>query len=183
MAETEDKKPEGETPEGTPAEGAGEESPQKSKLPLILAGVGILVAGGGGGAFWYIKHAKHGEDAAVEQKKKEAAAQKFDPKTVAYFDLPELFVNLRTSKGKVNFLKLNISLELKDKADEEKIKPFKTRIVDTFQLYLRELDVEDLKGSAGLFRMRTELLDRVNELVAPMDLKVNDVMYTNILVQ
>ena len=32
------------------------------------------------------------------------------------------------------------------------------RIVDNFQIYLRELRLEDLRGSAGIYRLREELL-------------------------
>ena len=55
------------------------------------------------------------------------------------------------------------------------------RIVDNFQVYLRELRVEDLKGSAGMYRLREELLKRVNVAVAPV--KVNDVLFKEMLVQ
>ena len=54
-------------------------------------------------------------------------------------------------------------------------------IVDSFQVYLRELRVADLKGSAGIYRLREDLLRRVNEAAQPV--KINDVLFKEILVQ
>ena len=48
------------------------------------------------------------------------------------------------------------------------------RMVDQFQAYLRELRVDDLKGSAGVLRLKEELLRRVNVAAAPY--KVRDVL-------
>ena len=55
------------------------------------------------------------------------------------------------------------------------------RVVDNFQVYLRELRVEDLNGSAGLYRLKEELLVRVNTAIKPH--KVNDVLFREMLVQ
>ena len=55
------------------------------------------------------------------------------------------------------------------------------RIMDNFQVYLRELRIEDLKGSAGMYRLREELLTRVNAAAAPA--KIQDVLFKEILVQ
>ena len=55
------------------------------------------------------------------------------------------------------------------------------RIIDNFQIYLRELRVEDLRGSDGIYRLREELLARVNAAVAPV--KVTDVLFKEMLVQ
>jgi flagellar protein FliL len=55
------------------------------------------------------------------------------------------------------------------------------RIIDNFQVYLRELRVEDLRGSGGIYRLREELLTRVNAATAPA--KVVDVLFKEMLVQ
>ena len=49
------------------------------------------------------------------------------------------------------------------------------RIVDQFQTYLRELRVRDLRGSGGIYRMQAELLWRVNQAAAPIEVK--DVLF------
>jgi len=55
------------------------------------------------------------------------------------------------------------------------------RILDNFQVYLRELRLDDLKGSAGMYRLREELLLRVNAAVQPVQVK--DVLFREMLVQ
>ena len=47
--------------------------------------------------------------------------------------------------------------------------------------YLRELRLEDLQGAAGVYRLREELLVRVNQAVRPA--KVNDVLFKDMLIQ
>ena len=55
------------------------------------------------------------------------------------------------------------------------------RVIDNFQTYLRELRIDDLKGSAGMYRLREELLVRVNAAAAPA--KITDVLFKEMLVQ
>ncbi|MDY0241246.1 MAG: flagellar basal body-associated FliL family protein, partial [Rhodospirillaceae bacterium] len=82
---------------------------------------------------------------------------------------------------KQNFLKIRVSLELKNALDVSRIEQVIPRIIDNFQVYLRELRIEDLQGSAGMLRLREELLARVNAAVAPAT--VNDILFKEILVQ
>ena len=66
---------------------------------------------------------------------------------------------------------------------EEKtgIQALMPRIVDQFQGYLRELRIDDLKGSAGVLRLKEELLRRVNVAAAPY--RVRDVLLKEMIVQ
>ena len=54
-------------------------------------------------------------------------------------------------------------------------------IRDSFQTYLRELRLDDLRGSAGMYRLREELLTRINVAVQPS--KVSAVLFKEMLVQ
>jgi flagellar FliL protein len=65
-----------------------------------------------------------------------------------------------------------------DVAAVEKVLP---RVVDQFQTYLRELRVQDLRGSKGMYRLQMELLSRVNAAAAPTQVK--DVLFQEILIQ
>ena len=55
------------------------------------------------------------------------------------------------------------------------------RVVDQLQTYLRELRVEDLSGSASMFRLKEEIIRRVNLAVEPV--KVKDVLFREMIVQ
>ena len=91
------------------------------------------------------------------------------PKPLVFFDLPDFLVNLNSGGAKkASFLKLSVSLELEKQEDTARLQAVMPRIVDNFQIYLRELRIEDLRGSGGIYRLREELLARVNAAVAPV---------------
>lgn len=99
-----------------------------------------------------------------------------------FVDVPEILVNLATSGDKPAYLKLSISLELKGGDEAAKaLEPVMPRVVDQFQTYLRELRVEDLSGSAGMFRLKEELLRRINMATEPVQIK--DVLFKEMIVQ
>jgi flagellar FliL protein len=98
-----------------------------------------------------------------------------------FYDMPEMLVNLNTPGRKSTYLKIRISLELQDPADVQRIELMMPRIIDNFQVYLRELRIDDLKGSAGMYRLRRELLTRVAAAAAPA--QISDVLFKEMLVQ
>jgi flagellar FliL protein len=137
-------------------------------LALILIGAGLYFTG-------MLNRFIGGADKSAGQEEKKA------PKEAVFFDLPDLLVNLNSTGKKANFLKMSISLELESALDLPKLQTVLPRIIDNFQVYLRELRVEDLKGSGGMYRLREELLLRVNAAVAPA--RINDVLFKEMLVQ
>ena len=98
-----------------------------------------------------------------------------------YWDLPDILVNLRTDGPRPQFLKISISLELDRPEDRAAIERVMPRVTDTFQVYLRELRADQLQGSAGLIRLREELLSRINAAVRPA--RVKDVLFKEMLIQ
>src|SRR5215472_7580397 len=108
--------------------------------------------------------AEDGAEAAKEEKAK--------PKETVYYDHPDMLVNLNGVGKKANFLKLAISLELENQLDVARLQAVMPRIIDNFQVYLRELRPD---------RLREELLLRVNAAAAPA--KIVDVLFKEMLVQ
>ena len=164
------------------AEGAGAEGEQPKKKfagkTLILFVVApLLVLGGGGAGAYFMFFAKKPGDAQQEEAKEE----KKPPKPMVFYNLPELLVNLSGQGRRSSFLKISLSLELDDANDIPRIEAVLPRIVNAFQTYLREMRPEDLRGSAGLYRLREELLARVNTSAQPA--KVNDVLFKEMLIQ
>ncbi len=98
-----------------------------------------------------------------------------------FYDLPDITVNLNTGERRTHFLRISVSLELNSPDDVGFVEQVLPRIIDNFQVYLRELELRDLQGSAGLFRLREELLRRVNQAAAPA--VVRDVLFREMLVQ
>lgn len=145
------------------------------KIVMIAAPVLLLLIGGGVGAVMFMGGEESEEVAKVEKKEPE------EPKQLIFYEVPDLMVNLNDTGRKSTFLKLSISLEVDRASTATTLETQLPRIIDNFQLYLRQLRLEDLSGSAGMFRLKEELLRRVNQTVAPA--KVNDVLFKEILVQ
>ena len=146
------------------------------KKIVLLFILPLLLIGGAAGLYFSGLLGGESEPAAPVA----AENQPLSSKTV-FFDLPEMLVNLNSSGRRPNFLKMRVSLELASDKDIERLRNLSPRIIDTFQVYLRELRVEDLRGSAGVYRLREELLARVNAAVRPA--QVRDVLFRDMLVQ
>lgn len=98
-----------------------------------------------------------------------------------FYDMEEFIANLNVGSKTPSFLKMTVSLELQGESQIPVVESKMPRIRDSFQVYLRELRQEDLQGSAGLYRLREELLLRINKIVYPA--KINDILFKEILVQ
>lgn len=162
------------------AEGEQEGSSRKKlsgkKLVLFIV-LPIFVAGAGAAGVYYSGLAD--TYLGIEKTAGEEEAVVF--KKAVFFDLPEMLVNLNSSGRRTNFLKINISLELEEESDIQNLESLMPRIVDGFQIYLRELRVDDLRGSAGMYRLREDLLRRINEVAKPI--RINDILFKEMLIQ
>ena len=179
VAEVDAKAPEEEDEEsGEQAGGKTGLFAGKKKL-LLFVGVPLLllIVGGAGAYFGGLLDSLLGTGETAGAEHEEPAR----PLNAIFYDLPEMLVNLNSTGRKNNYLKLTISLELDDPASIPVIEAVMPRIIDNFQVYLRELRIEDLRGSAGLARLREELLTRINVAVRPA--KVSDVLFREMLIQ
>jgi flagellar FliL protein len=164
------------------AEAPSKKKMSGKKLTLFVALPLVLLIGGGAAAYMtgMVGGGETADDhASVAKEEGAASAAKSGP--AVFYDLPELLVNLNSNGRRTSFLKLQVSLEIGDAQDKAKLDAMRPRIVDGFQVYLRELRIEDLRGSSGMYRLREELLARVNTAVAPA--KVKDVLFKEVLVQ
>ncbi|WP_420566464.1 flagellar basal body-associated FliL family protein [Thalassobaculum sp.] len=169
-------------------DGAGE-GPEKKRVSgkrlIIFAAVIVLfLVGGGVGAAFMLGLFGGSEPPPAEATEGEAAPAAAPPPQASrafFFEVPDLIVNLNTNGRKSTFLKIKIALELEGPQDTDRINEVLPRIVDNFQVYLRELRVDDLNGSAGMYRLREELLRRVNLAARPV--RVRDVLFKEMLVQ
>ena len=148
------------------------------KLVLFIILPILLLIGGAAGA--YFAGLLDPIMGATEPEAEKVEIAPVDTRAV-FFDLPQMLVNLNTGGRKNNYLKISISLELTQETDRAELTNLLPRVVDNFQVYLRELRVEDLRGSAGVQRLREELLMRVNAAVHPIE--VRDVLFKEMLVQ
>ena len=173
--------------EGAEGEGEGGEKKGKKKLLFIIIGAvvvllivaGVLLSGVLGGGDDKAKHegAKQEEGKAKEGKEGQAAG----PVKPIYYELPQFLVNLNSNTGHVSFLKMSVTLELRDAEAVPIMDANKPRVMDTFNTYLRELRPSDIQGSAGIYRLRDELLKRLNGTIE--EGLVKDILFSEIIVQ
>jgi flagellar FliL protein len=168
--------------DGDDSAGGGSSEPKKrfgKKFLLIACGGGLalLLAAGAGAYFFFFSGAQPtGTKTAMS-----ATGTPLVAPQVAYYDVPDIVVNIESADGTPAYLKLSVALEL-DSADEKPgIQALMPRVVDQFQGYLRELRIDDLHGSAGVVRLKEELLRRITVAAAPFP--VRDVLLKEMIIQ
>jgi flagellar protein FliL len=202
-----DTEAEGATP---PAEGEGGEAvegaegaPAKKKMSgkkliLFIVLPAVLVLGGGGAAAFLLlkpggeQHASaegdhgkakggHGEAEPAEAVPGPNGTMISHGEDVVFVELPEMLVNIQGPDGRPAYLKLKLTLEAADDETVAALTEQVPRVSDQFNGFLRELRTDDLSGSAGAYRLRLELLRRVNLTIAPK--QINAVLIEEMLVQ
>lgn len=166
-------------PDTGDAEGAaGEAAPKggKKKLIMIVGGVVVLAALGGGGWFFFLNKPSQAQIEAAEKAKNAK-------KPVVFVEMKDMLIGITAGpqQERAPVIKIKVVLEIADPKVSEEIKPLLPRVEDAFQVFMRELRPSDLEGSAGMYRLKEELLRRVNVTVHPA--KVDAVLFKELLVQ
>jgi flagellar FliL protein len=177
-------------------EGEGKKKFSGKKLILFIVLPAILVLGGGGGAAYFLlfknapteqAEAEHGKakgghgEVAAEPVPGPNGTMITQGEGVVFVALPEMLVNITNVDGRPAFLKLRLTLEAPDDETVAALTPQVPRVTDQFNGFLREMRTDDLSGSAGAYRLRLELLRRVNLVIAPA--QINAVLIEEMLVQ
>ena len=168
----------------SPGEAKAGEAKKGGKKKLIIIVVVALVAVGAGGWFsGLIPGLLHGkehenESAAAASEGHEGAAAASAP---IFVDIPDIIANLNNGGRRAAYIKLKAKLELARKEDVATVLAAMPRVTDLFQGYLREMRPEEMRSSAGTYRLREELIARTNIAAAPA--KVIDVLFVELLVQ
>lgn len=98
-----------------------------------------------------------------------------------FVDVPDIVSNLDTGSRHASFIKLHAKLEIAHATDAGVLQADLPRILDVFQSYLRSTRPEELRGGEGTYRLREALMNRVDAVVAPVQL--TDILFTEVLVQ
>ncbi len=165
-----------------PAEAAVPPAPGGGRRKLLLLAVPAVLAAVGAG-LWFggvLPPLLHPGKTAVPAHPADQAAVPATAKPAVYVDLPEIVANLNAGR-RSSFIKLHARLEIGRAEDAPAIQAAMPRLLDLFQTYLREMHPEELRGSAGTWRLREELIARANIAAAPA--RVVDVLFTEMLIQ
>jgi len=137
---------------------AQEAEPKKrSKLPLLIGFVLALVGGGGG--FFAVKS---GMILSSPDDKTQAETTVEEPDAlpdVVFLPVDPLVVSLgRNSRN--DYLRFRAQLEVHSKFQGE-VTSIMPRVVDVLNGYLRAVDIRDLEDPSALFRLRAQMLRRI----------------------
>lgn len=181
--------------EGQGNEGGDEVKKAAKKKMFIIIGIVLLLVLGGAGVFFsgilggkkedaaaeHTEGGEHAEKTAEGEGHSEKAGENDPLNKKLYLNIGEFLVNLNVSGKQASFLKMTTTLEVIGEENKKAVEENLPRIKDAFQTYLRELRADDLKGSAGVFRLREALLLRVNKVLAPA--QVSDILFEELIVQ
>ncbi len=170
-------------------EGAAAAKAGKGKLLLIVAAALLVLLAGGGAAAWFSGLLGNAESATGDDAHDTRSAEHGihaegaagDPLAIVFVDMPDLIVNLQSDAPRMRFLKLRVALEVAGEQTAETVRQLMPRVMDSFQSYLRALTVDEVRGAAGMQRLKEELIARVNLAIEPT--QVSAVLLKEMLVQ
>lgn len=149
-------------------------------IPVILCLLGLAAYFGG-----FIPSKDEDSNSATAQITKrasqKAAKGAVDDGVRLVIELDEFIVNLRVNGSQPRFLKMRMALQYVGSNNTANLQKSMPVIRDRIIVYLRELRAEDLHGAEGMYRVKSELLVRLNKLLYPIP--VQDIYFKEILVQ
>ncbi|MBF0110255.1 MAG: flagellar basal body-associated FliL family protein [Magnetococcales bacterium] len=149
-------------------------------IKIILLVVGLLVGAGGG---FFIGKGM-GEKAAQEAQQLEPAAETVnkDPNSMVgeMYKLEPFVVNLSEPRGN-RYLKASIELEMDTEALKAELERRKAQLRDTVLQLLTSKSSQELQAMEGKFRLRDELLSRINAML--VNGTVTRVYFTEFVIQ
>jgi flagellar FliL protein len=179
MADPKDKKPAADAKDPAGAKAGG------SKLVVILLAVNLLLTAGVLAlVFLRTSGAAHGPPGEKADKAEHGEkGEKADPKAHAIgptLRLAEFVVHLRDSEAD-HYARVTFDIEVATEEDKTKIGLAVPRIRDGIIAYLADRSFEELRGSDGLEKVKSQLLERVKQ--AADGVKVKNLYISDIVVQ
>ncbi|MGI9486727.1 MAG: flagellar basal body-associated FliL family protein [Geminicoccaceae bacterium] len=154
------------------------------KLIIMIVVPVLLLGGGGAGAYFMgvFSSEEAGDEAMAEEAPPpEEMLPPVMPTDIVFVDLPDLLLNLNVTGKRLRFLKVVTSLEVASEEMAEIVRQMTPRILDNLHLYFRSVAPEELAGPDGVYRIKEDLLVRVNDTIQPAI--VRDVLVKEMLVQ
>jgi flagellar FliL protein len=154
------------------------------KLIIMIAVPVVLLLGGGAGAYFmgvFSSEEAAGGEPVAEVHEAETEQPPVMPTNVVFIDLPELLLNLNVTGKRLRFLKVVTALEVSSEEMAEVVRQMTPRILDNLHLYFRSVTPEELAGPDGVYRIKEDLLLRINDTIQPAS--VRDVLVKEMLVQ
>lgn len=146
----------------------------RRRWPWVAGAVVLLLAGLAGGGAW---HLQLGPFAMPGQE----VARAMPVAAPVLVDMPEIVTNLNVANRRPVYVKLRARIELARARDAAAVTAAMPRLMDSFTTLLRETRPEELRGSAGIHRLREELIARSNIVLRSG--AVVDILFVELVVQ
>jgi flagellar FliL protein len=164
--------------DGIDDEGDGKEKPKKaSKKKLMMIGGGgllaLLILGGGGAFMLGLLDPLFG----IEREKTKL---EIDLGVPVRHPLPVIKADLKTGRCRSPFLRVEVVVQV-NKNDVDLLVDNETAIVDRVRSHLREQERQDLVGKAGSDKLRFDLVNIINQVIAPA--RVHGILFKDFLLQ
>ncbi|MBW7956327.1 MAG: flagellar basal body-associated FliL family protein [Deltaproteobacteria bacterium] len=153
-----------------------EAAPKKKGNGLVIGIVAVVLLAGVAGAYLVLSGSKGGEDSA----KHAVETQAPEPAKGTIFALEPFIVNLQDNSG-TRYLKLTVNLELPPGAMLNELSNQSTQIRDSLIILLSSKSYSDIGTVEGKYRMRDEIVARVNQYLTQS--KVNTAYFTEFVIQ
>ncbi|OHC73459.1 MAG: hypothetical protein A3B62_03265 [Rhodospirillales bacterium RIFCSPLOWO2_01_FULL_65_14] len=154
-----------------PAADATENKGGKGKLIAIIAVAVVVVLGGGGTAAYFTGMFD------FMLPKKPATIELAQP--IAH-QLPQIKADLRTDKCKSALLRTTIVIQLAA-PDLPRLQASELRIIDSVRTYLRDQERQNLVGKQGTDKLRTDLTNIINGIIAPAS--IHSMLFKELVLQ
>lgn len=153
------------------------------KLIIMIVLPVLLLVGGGAGAYFmgvFSDEQVAAEEMDGEMEVAEVIAPVM-PEDIVFVDLPDLLLNLNVTGKRLRFLKVVTAVEVANDEMADVVQQMMPRILDNLHLYFRSVRPEELAGPDGVYRIKEDLLVRINDTIKPAS--VRDVLVKEMLVQ
>lgn len=153
------------------------------KIIIIVAGALVGVLGAGAGVYFFMPDwlpeviRPHSTADAKHPKKEETKAH--EPEVGA--DLEVFVVNLAPGNAPQRYLRVTLSLGVKDAHEKEQIKEFSGPIRHAVIMYLTERTPEEMIDPQGKNKLRQQLLEQINKTIGHK--LVTNVYFKEFLIQ
>jgi len=106
----------------------------------------------------------------------------YDSRDGIYFLNPEkMVVGIDGNNSTKSYFSADIGYAVMGKENLEALNELKPKINEVVQIYLSNLNSDDIDGALDMYRIKTELLKKCNAILSPYF--INDVLITNFIIQ
>jgi flagellar FliL protein len=142
----------------------------KSKKPLFI-GIALVALLSGAGAMYFKSKITSSDNATS-----------INNTQTMFIPMNGITVSLRQGmENNAALLKVTVTLEVNGKNNYDIVTQMMPKIMDIFQTYLKELRKNDLDGSFGIYKIKDEMMMRINSILYPA--KIEAILFQDFMIQ